>query len=188
MATTADIRKGLCINFKNDLWTVIDFQHHKPGKGGAFMRTKLKSITSGKSLDHTFNSGETLDVQQITRRKFQVTYKDENGYNFMDQETFEQITMDEDLVEGYPFLKEGQEVEVCIHVDTEKPLFAELPAYVNLMVTYTEPGVKGDTATNALKPATLETGAVIQVPFFVDNDTLVKVDTRNGAYSERVKV
>ena len=174
MATTADIKKGLCINFKNDLWTVIDFQHHKPGKGGAYMRTKLKSITSGKSLDHTFNSGEPLDVQQISRRKFQFTYKDDSGYNFMDNETFEQITLQEDEVEGYPYLKEGQEVEVCIHVDTDKPLFAELPPFVNLMITYAEPGERGNTATNASKSATLETGATINVPLFVDSDILIK--------------
>jgi elongation factor P len=188
MATTADIKKGLCINFKNDLWTVVDFQHHKPGKGGAMMRTKLKSITSGKSLDHTFNSGEPLDIQSISRRKFQFTYKDDSGYNFMDNETFEQITLQEDEVEGWQYMKEGQEVEVVIHDDTEKSLFAEVPSYVNLMVTYSEPGVKGDTATNSLKPATLETGASINVPNFVDAGTMIKVDTRNGAYSERVKM
>jgi elongation factor P len=187
MATTADIKKGLCINFKNDLWTVTDFQHHKPGKGGAYMRTRLKSITSGKTLDHTFNSGEPIDIQQISRRKYQFTYKDDSGYNFMDNETFDQITLQEDEVEGYRYLKEGQEVEVCIHVDTEKPLFAELPAFVNLMITYAEPGVKGDTATNPMKSATLETGAQINVPMFVDSDILVKVDTRTGEYVERVK-
>jgi elongation factor P len=188
MATTADIKKGLCIKFKDDLWSVVDFQHHKPGKGGAYMRTRLKSITSSKTLDHTFNSGETLDIQSITRRKFQFTYKDDTGYNFMDNETFDQITMAEDEIEGWQYLKDGQEVEVCIHEDTEKPLFAEVPAYVNLRITYTEPGLRGDTATNTLKSATVETGATIQVPIFIEDGELIKVDTRNGVYSERVKV
>ncbi len=187
MATTADIKKGLCIKFKDDLWTVVDFQHHKPGKGGAYMRTKLKSITTGRNLDHTFNSGEPLDVQQITRRKYQFTYKDDSGYNFMDNETFEQITLAEEEIEGWQYLKEGQEVEVCIHMDTDKALFAELPSYVNLLITYTEPGLRGDTATNTLKSATVETGATVQVPIFIEDGELIKVDTRTGVYSERVK-
>ncbi|MEY2898076.1 MAG: hypothetical protein RL138_129 [Bacteroidota bacterium] len=187
MATTADIKKGLCIKFKDDLWTITDFQHHKPGKGGAFMRTRLKSVTSGKTLEHTFSSGENIDIQSISRRKFQFTYKDETGYNFMDNETFEQITLQEDEIEGVPFMKDGQEVEVVIHDETEKALFAELPAFVNLMITYTEPGLRGDTATNTLKQATLETGATVNVPLFVDNETMIKVDTRSGEYVERVK-
>jgi elongation factor P len=188
MATTADIKKGLCIQFKNDLWTIIDFQHHKPGKGGAFMRTRLKSVTSGKTLEHTFSSGETIEIQQISRRKYQFTYKDETGFNFMDNETFDQITLQQEEIEGWQYLKEGQEVEVCIHDDTDKYLFAELPPFVNLLITYTEPGLRGDTANNALKAATLETGASINIPLFVDNDTMIKVDTRTGAYVERVKV
>ena len=185
MATTADIKKGLCIKFKDDLWTITDFQHHKPGKGGAFMRTRLKSVTSGKTLEHTFSSGENIDIQSISRRKFQFTYKDETGYNFMDNETFEQITLQEDEIEGVPFMKDGQDVEVVIHDETEKALFAELPAFVNLMITYTEPGIQGDRSSGGTKPATVETGIEIQVPLFIKQDEVVLVDTRDGSYQGR---
>jgi elongation factor P len=187
MATTQDIRKGLTIDYKNDLYTIVDFQHVKPGKGGAFIRTKLKSVTTGRVIDQTWNSGESITPVRVQRKKYQFLYKDESGYSFMDQNTFEQVTLEEDMVTGHEFLKEGQEVEISFHSETDKPLSCELPPFVILEITYSEPGVKGDTANNPSKKATLETGAVINVPLFVDSNIKVKVDTRTGEYVERVK-
>ncbi len=187
MATTADFRNGLCIEFNNDLYTIVEFQHVKPGKGGAFVRTKLKSLTTGKVIENTFNAGVKITTARIERRPHQFLYKDDLGFHFMDSNTFDQISLTEDLVEGYEFLKEGQEVEVIYHAETETPLNVEIPPFVVLQVTYTEPGLKGDTATNASKPATLETGAKIQVPLFIEQDEVIKVDTRTRAYYERVK-
>ncbi len=185
--TTNEIRKGLTIEYNNDLYTIIDFQHVKPGKGGAFVRTKMKSATTGKSLDVTFNSGATINPVRIERRKCQFLYKDDSGYNFMDQTTFDQIAIDGDLIDGAEFLKEGQEVEIAFHAETEKPLSVDLPPFVILEITYSEPGVKGDTANNPMKAATLETGAIVQVPLFVDSGIKIKVDTRTKTYVERVK-
>ncbi len=187
MATTADFKNGLCIEFNNDLYTIVEFQHVKPGKGGAFVRTKLKSLTSGKVIENTFNSGVKITTARIERRPHQYLYKDDIGYHFMDSNTFEQIAIPEDLIEGHEYLKEGQEVEMVYHAETEKPLSVDIPPFVVLQVTYTEPGIKGDTATNTTKPATLETGAVIQVPLFIDQEEVIKVDTRTGTYYERVK-
>lgn len=187
MATTADFRIGLCIEFNNDLYYIVDFQHVKPGKGAAFVRTKLKNVKTGRVIDNTFNSGVKVDVARVERRPHQFLYQDEVGYNFMDSNTFDQIVLEEAMINAPQFMKEGQEVEVVYHADTETALNAELPPFVNLRVTYTEPGIKGDTATNASKPATLETGAKVYVPLFVDNETLIKVDTREGKYVERVK-
>jgi len=187
MATTTEIRKGLTIDFKNDLYTVVDFQHVKPGKGGAFIRTKLKSVTSGKVIDQTWNSGEEIFPVRVERRKYQYLYKDESGYNFMDQNTFEQVTLEEEMVTGHEFLKEGQEVEISFHAETDKPLSCDLPTHVVLEITEAESAVKGNTSNNPMKKATLETGAVINVPMFVDSGIKVKVDTRTGEYVERVK-
>jgi len=187
MATTADFRNGLCLEFNNDLYTIVEFQHVKPGKGSAFVRTKLKSLTTGKVIDNTFNSGVKVTTARIERRPHQFLYKDDLGYHFMDSNTFEQLALQEDLIENHRFMKEGQEVDIIYHDETETPLNVELPPFVELMITYTEPGIKGDTATNTTKPATLETGAEIQVPLFVDQDIMIKVDTRTGSYYERVK-
>ncbi|MBI1300667.1 MAG: elongation factor P [Alphaproteobacteria bacterium] len=187
MASTADFKNGLCLEFNHDIMTIVEFQHVKPGKGPAFVRTKLKSLTSGKVLDKTFNSGEKVTTARVEKRPHQFIYADDMGYHFMDSETFEQIPIEESLIERPKLLKEGQMVDILIHAETEKPLGVELPAFVELMITYTEPGIKGDTATNTLKPATLETGAVVMVPLFVNQDTMIKVDTRDGSYSERVK-
>lgn len=187
MASTADFKNGLCLEFNHDIMTIVEFQHVKPGKGPAFVRTKLKSLTSGKVLDKTFNSGEKVTTARVEKRPHQFIYADDMGFHFMDSETFEQIPIEESLIERPKLLKEGQMVDILIHAETEKPLGVELPAFVELMITYTEPGVKGDTATNTLKPATLETGAVVMVPLFVNQDILIKVDTRDGSYSERVK-
>ncbi len=187
MATTADFRNGLCLELNNELYTIVGFQHVKPGKGGAFVRTKLKNLKTGKVLAHTFNAGHKINVARVERRPYQYLYKDEIGYHFMHVTTFEQLSIEEHLVNAPELLKEGQEVEIVYHADSETPLSCELPAFVELEVTYTEPGVKGDTATNTLKAATLETGAVINVPLFINTGEKIKIDTRDKSYSERVK-
>ncbi|MCZ6521949.1 MAG: elongation factor P [Bacteroidetes bacterium] len=187
MPSTADFKNGLCIEYNNDLYTIVEFQHVKPGKGPAFVRTKLKSVTSGKVIENTFNAGVKITTARIERRPHQFLYKDDLGYHFMDSNNFEQIPLDKDLVSAPEFLKEGQEVEVVYHDETETPLNCELPAFVELKITYSEPGIKGDTATNATKTATLETGVNIQVPLFVNENEMIKVDTRTGTYVERVK-
>lgn len=187
MASTADFKNGLCIEFNNDLYQIVEFQHVKPGKGPAFVRTKLKSLNTGKVIDNTFNSGVKVTTARIESRPHQFLYKDDLGYHFMNTEDFEQFTLDEKLINAPKFLKDGQEVTILFHAENETPLSCELPPFVELQITYTEPGIKGDTATNASKPATLETGAEIQVPLFIDNDELIRVDTRTSSYHERVK-
>lgn len=187
MATTADIKNGLTIEYNNGLYTITEFQHVKPGKGPAFVRTKLKNVETGKVIDNTFSAGHKITTARIERRKHQFLYKDDLGYHFMDSETFEQLALPEDIIDSADLLLDGQEVEVVFHAETEKALTCELPPFVELTVTYTEPGLKGDTATNATKPATLETGAEIQVPLFIDQDEKIKVDTRTRSYAERVK-
>jgi elongation factor P len=187
MATTADFKNGLGIEFNNDLYTIVEFQHVKPGKGGAFVRTKLKSLTTGKVIENTFNSGVKITTARIERRPHQFLYKDDFGFHFMDANTFEQITLQESFISGSEFMKEGQEVEIVVHAETETPLSCDLPSFVELMITYAEPGVRGDTATNTTKPATLETGAVVQVPLFVNEGDKIRIDTRTNSYYERVK-
>lgn len=187
MASTADFKNGLCIEFNNDLYTIVEFQHVKPGKGPAFVRTKLKNLKSGRVIDNTFNSGVKITTARIERRPHQFLFKDDLGYHFMDSETFEQLSLQEETIEGFQFLKEGQPVDIMYHAETETPLSVELPAFVELKVIYTEPGIKGDTATNASKPAKLETGAEIQVPLFVNQDEIIRIDTRTSGYYERVR-
>jgi len=187
MASTADFKNGLCLVMNNDIFSIVEFQHVKPGKGPAFVRTKLKGITSGKTLDKTFSAGEKVETARVEKRPHQFLYKDDLGYHFMDTNSFEQISLEEKLIERADLLKDGQLVDIMIHDETDTPLSVELPAFVELMITYTEPGIKGDTATNALKPATVETGATVMVPLFVEQDIMIKVDTRDGSYSERVK-
>jgi elongation factor P len=187
MASTADFKNGLCLEMNNDIYSIVEFQHVKPGKGAAFVRTKLKSLRSGKTLEKTFNAGEKVTTARVEKRPFQFLYADDMGYNFMNTETFEQISLEERLIERPNLLKDGQNVDILIHDETETPLSVELPPFVELMITYTEPGIKGDTATNAQKPATLETGATVMVPLFVEQDIMIRVDTRDGSYSERVK-
>lgn len=188
MASTSEIRNGLCIDYNNDIYTVVEFLHVKPGKGAAFVRTKLKSLTSGKVVDNTFPSGHKIDVVRVERRKFQYLYNDENGYNFMDNETYDQISLSGDFLDRPEFLKEGSEIEVLYHAEKNIPLTAELPANIILEVTYTEPGVRGDTATNVTKPATVETGAEVKVPIFINQGDFIKIDTKTGSYLERVKM
>jgi elongation factor P len=187
MATTADFRNGLCIEFNNELYVIVEFQHVKPGKGGAFVRTKLKNLKTGKVIPNTFNAGVKINIARVERRPHQYLYNDDTGYHFMHMETFEQIMITEDLITAPEFLKAGQSVEIMFHADTETALSCELPPFVDLEVTYTEPGVKGDTATNTLKPATTETGAIVNVPLFIDTGERIRVDTRTKSYSERVK-
>lgn len=187
MANTSDIRNGLCIEFNNDIWSVVEFQHVKPGKGNAFVRTKLKSLKTGKVVDNTFSAGHKIFTVRVERRKFQYLYNDDMGYHFMNMENYEQTALEEHLIENPQFLKEGSNVEVLFHADQEIPLQLEMPQYINLEITYTEPGVKGDTATNTLKPAKVETGAEIKVPLFINEGDKVKIDTKTGAYMERVK-
>lgn len=187
MANTSDIRNGLCIEFKNDLYFVVEFLHVKPGKGAAFVRTKLKSLTSGKVIDNTFSAGHKIDTVRIERRKYQYLYKDDMGYHFMNMETYNQIPIDDKLIDNADLMKEGDSIDVLFHSEKDMPLTVELPAHVTLEITYTEPGVKGNTATNVTKPATVETGAVINVPLFINEGDSIKVDTRTRSYLERVK-
>lgn len=187
MASTSDIRNGLCIDFHHDIYSVVGFQHVKPGKGNAFVRTKLKSLTSGKVIDNTFPAGHKISVVRVERRKFQFLYKDDMGFHFMDNETYEQTTIDEKMIENAKLLKEGLDIEILFHAEKEIPLTIDLPQYIALEVTYTEPGLKGDTATNAHKPAKLETGAEVKVPLFINEGDVVKIDSRTGLYVERVK-
>ena len=187
MGSTSDIRNGLCINFNGDIFTVIEFQHVKPGKGNAFVRTKLKSIKSGKVLDYTFPSGHKIDPVRIERRKFQYLYDDEMGFHFMNIDTYEQVNIPHDMIEQSRFLKEGSEVEILYHAEQDLPLIVELPQNIVVEVTYTEPGVRGDTATNTLKVATIETGAEVRVPLFINTGDIIRIDTRTGVYLERVK-
>lgn len=187
MATTADFKNGLCIKFNNDLYKILEFQHVKPGKGPAFVRTKLQSFTSGKIIDNTFNSGVKIETIRMETRKYQYLFQDDSGYHFMNTEDFEQTFLPEEMINAPQFLKEGNDVEILFHAEEEKPLSCELPAFVIMEVTYTEPGIKGDTATNTTKPAKIETGAEVKVPLFINEGDKIKIDTRTGSYSERVK-
>lgn len=187
MANTSEIRNGLTINHNHDIYVVVEFQHVKPGKGAAFVRTKLKSVTTGRVLEQTFPSGHKIDIVRVERRKYQFLYIDEVGANFMNNENFDQISIQEDFIENAQFLMEGMEVEILFHSETEKPLTIELPATIVSTVTYTEPGMKGDTATNTLKPATITSGVEVRVPLFVNEGDRIRIDTRTGAYVERVK-
>jgi elongation factor P len=187
MANTSDIRNGLCLNYNNDIFTVVEFQHVKPGKGAAFVRTKLKSLTTGRVIDNTFPSGHKIDDVRVERRKYQFLYKDEMGYNFMNNETYDQVSIKEEMLERPNLLKEGMDIEILFHTEKDLPLTADLPAHITLEVTYAEPGVRGDTATNVTKNATVETGAEIKVPIFINAGDKIKIDTRTGDYLERVK-
>jgi elongation factor P len=185
MATTADFRNGMCLNMDGTYYFIVEFLHVKPGKGPAFVRTKLKNVATGKVIDKTWNAGVKVEEVRIERRPYQYLYKDEAGYNFMHPETFEQISIQGNLIDGVQFLKDGDTVEAMVHTESETVLTCELPAHVTLEVTYTEPGLRGDTATNTLKPATLETGAEIRVPLFINVGEKIELDTRTGSYIGR---
>ena len=187
MATTADIKNGMCLDIDGQYLVITEFLHVKPGKGPAFVRTKKKNVITGRTFDKTFNAGVRIEEVRIERREYQFLYKDDMGYNFMNNETFDQVSIDKDIINGVDFLKEGMICEVVIHAHSETILFVDLPVQVALLVTYTEPGLKGDTATNATKPATVESGATVRVPLFINEGETIRVDTRNGSYIERVK-
>lgn len=185
MATTNDIKNGSVLNIDGQLWNVVEFQHVKPGKGGAFVRTKIKSITSGKVVDRTFNAGTKIDFATVDRRDFSYLYRDGDGFVFMDTTDYDQVTVPSAVVgDASNYMLENQSVTIATH-DGE-PLYVELPTSVVLEVTYTEPGLQGDRSSAGTKPATLETGAEIQVPLFLEQGTKVKVDTRDGSYLGRV--
>jgi elongation factor P len=187
MASTADIKNGLCIKFNHDIYKIVEFLHVKPGKGPAFVRTKLKSLTTGRILDNTFSAGHKIDTVRVETHTFQYLYAEGDDFHFMNTESFEQITLNKNVLDAPELLKEGTNVMVQINTETEAPLSVDMPPSIILEVTYAEPGVKGNTATNATKPATVETGATINVPLFINEGDKIKIDTATGAYMERVK-
>ena len=187
MATTSDFRNGLCINFNGKIFQIIEFQHVKPGKGPAFVRTKLRNLDNGKVINNTFTAGIKVETVRIEKRNYQFLYKDDMGYNIMNSETFEQTSVQECLINAPKFIKDRMDVTVLFHAENEEVLGVELPQYVEYEITYTEPGIKGNTATNATKPAKIETDAEIRVPLFINIGDFVKVDTEKGEYNERVK-
>ena len=187
MINSQDIKKGTCIRLDGKLYFCIDFLHVKPGKGNTIMRTTLKDVVSGRVIERRFNIGEKLEDVRVERRPYQFLYLEGTDYIFMNQEIFDQVPIAKDLVTGVDFMKEGDIVEVVSDASTETILFAEMPVKTVLRITYTEPGLKGDTATNASKPATVETGAEVRVPLFINEGELIEVDTRDGSYLNRVK-
>lgn len=187
MATTSDIRNGLCIRYNHDIYKIVEFLHVKPGKGPAFVRTKLKSVTSGKVIDNTFSAGHKLDDVRVETHKFQFLYNEGETYHFMNTEDYSQIELQKATLDNPGLMKEGEVVTVLINSEDSMPLSVEMPASVILEVTHTEPGVKGNTATNATKPATVETGATVNVPLFINEGDKIKVETEKGTYKERIK-
>jgi len=187
MINSQDVKNGTCIRMDGRLYFVIEFLHVKPGKGNTIMRVKFKDVVDGRVLERRFNIGEKLEDVRVERRPYQYLYQEGEDYMFMNQETYEQIPIAHDLITGVDFLKEGFVVDVVSDASTDTVLFAELPTKVELAIAYTEPGLKGDTATNTLKPAKLETGAEIRVPLFCNEGEIIRVDTRDGSYCERVR-
>ena len=187
MANTSDIKNGLCIKFNDKLCQIIEFQHVKPGKGPAFVRTKMRQIETGKVLDNTFSAGHKIEIVRIENREYQYLFEEADFFVFMNNETFEQVSIAKSMVEKPAFLIEGMTCNILFHAEEEMALVVELPMHIISEVTYTEPGIKGDTATNTMKPATIATGAEVRVPLFIDNGEIIKVDTRTGMYVERVK-
>jgi elongation factor P len=185
VVSTNDLKNGMVLDLDGQLWSVVWFQHHKPGKGNTVVRTKLKHVLSGKVVDRTFNSDTKVDTAQVDRREMQYLYHDGDGFVFMDTSDYSQITIPDDVVgDAKNFMLENQLATVAMHEGN--PLFVELPASVELVVTYTEPGLQGDRSSAGTKPATLETGLTIQVPLFITTDEKIKVDTRDGSYIGRV--
>jgi len=187
MATTSDIRNGLCIRYNHDIYKIVEFLHVKPGKGPAFVRTKLKSVTTGKVVDNTFSAGHKIDDVRVETHKFQYLYSDGEFYHFMNQEDYSQIRLLEAALDMPGLLKEGEVVTVIVNTEDNEPLSVEMPPHVILEVTHTEPGVKGNTATNATKPATVETGHEVNVPLFINEGDKIKIETEKGTYKERIK-
>ncbi len=187
MANTSDIRKGLCIKYNNDIYKIIEFLHVKPGKGPAFVRTKLKSLTSGKVLDNTFSAGHKIEDVRVETRSYQFLYSDGTTYHFMNTDDYNQISLQEEILDAPDLLKEGEIVTIMFNTEDNMPLTVDMPASVILEVTHTEPGLKGNPATNASKPAVVETGAKVNVPLFINEGDKIKIDTEKGSYMERAK-
>ena len=187
MATTSDISRGMIIKLDGSLYSVVEFGENKTARAAAKVWAKLKGVDNSRTIEKTWNSGDNIYPVRVEKKSYQFLYKDDSGYNFMDTETFEQIALQEDLVDAPQFLKDGQEVFVLINTETDQPMSVELPDKIVVRVTYSEPGVKGDTATRTLKPATVETGATVNVPLFVNEGELIRVNTKTGEYVERVK-
>ncbi|HQB28835.1 MAG TPA: elongation factor P [Paludibacter sp.] len=188
MINAQDIKNGTCFRLDGKIYVVVEFLHVKPGKGNTFMRTKIKDVVSGAVLDRRFNIGEKLESVRVERRQYQYLYQEGDDYIFMNQETFDQHPIAHDLISGVDFLLEGMSLEVVSDASTDTVLYAEMPVKVQMQVTYTEPGLRGDTATNALKPATVESGATVRVPLFIETGETIEIDTRDGSYIGRVKV
>lgn len=187
MASTADISRGMILKLDGSLYSVVEFGENKTARAAAKVWAKLKGVDNNRSIEKTWNSGDTIYPVRVEKRPFQFLYQDETGYNFMDNETFEQISLAESFIDAPQFLKDGQEVAIAINTETEQPVSVELPEKIVMLVTYTEPGLRGDTATRTLKPATVETGATVSVPLFVNEGELIRVNTKTGEYVERVK-
>jgi elongation factor P len=187
MASTSDIRNGLCIKYNHDIYKIIEFLHVKPGKGPAFVRTKLRSLTNGKFLDNTFSAGHKIEEVRVETHTYQYLYAEGDLFHFMNTENYEQITLEKKILDAPDLLKEGTNVMVQVNTETDLPLSVDMPASVILEVTYSEPGVKGNTSTNATKPATVETGATVNVPLFINEGDKIKIDTATSSYMERVK-
>ncbi len=187
MATTADIRSGLILKIEGSLYSVIEFGQNKTARAAAKVWAKMKGVDNARTIEITWNSGETIFPVRVERKPYQYLYKDDTGYSFMDTETFEQITVAEAMIDAPKFLKDGQEVSVLMNGETDLPMSVELPDKIVLLVTYSEPGMKGDTATRTLKPATVETGATVNVPLFVNEGEMIRVNSKTGDYIERVK-
>ncbi len=187
MANTSDIRKGLCIKYNNDIYKIVEFLHVKPGKGPAFVRTKLKSVTTGKVIDNTFSAGHKIEDVRVETRSYQFLYAEGETYHFMNTDDYNQIALQKSSLDSPELMKEGEVVTIIFNAEDNMPLLVEMPASVVLEVTHTEPGVKGNTATNATKPATVETGARINVPLFINEGDRIKIDTSSGSYQERAK-
>ncbi len=187
MATTADISRGMIIKLDGSLYSVVEFGENKTARAAAKVWAKLKGVDNTRSIEKTWNSGDNIFPVRVEKKDYQYLYKDDTGYSFMDNETFEQVTVAENMVDAPQFLKEGQQVSVAFNTETELPMSVELPDKIVMQVTYSEPGVKGDTATRTLKPATVETGATVMVPLFVNEGEMIRVNTKTGEYVERVK-
>lgn len=187
MASTSDIRTGLIIKMDDSLYSVVEFGQNKTARAAAKVWAKLKGVDNNRTIEHTWNSGEKIDVVRVEKRDYQFLYKDDTGFNFMDNETFEQIVIQEEMIDAPQFLKDGQSAHVLINGDTDKPMGVELPDKIEIEVTYSEPGMKGDTATKTLKPATVETGATVMVPLFINEGEIIRINTKTGEYVERVK-
>jgi len=187
MATTSDIKNGLCLRHQGGLYQVLEFLHKKTARGSGNVWTKMKNLENGKIIEHSYNTGAKVDVIRVETREHTFLYEDDMGYNFMNTESFEQILLEKHLIENPHFLQDEMKCLIVFHADEERPLSATLPSHIEAEVTYTEPGVRGDTATNTFKPATIDTGAEVRVPLFINTGDRIKVDTRTGDYSERVK-